>query len=89
MKEQNINSIVKIDTEQKDLKHLIVQYVGNKLQPDNEDVTINMIAEVMTKEFPEIVLAIAEENYLIGYKQGLEDQIALRNYKNLDKEDNK
>ena len=54
-----------------ELKEMLVEYVGTKL--DNEEVTVNMIAEVLALEFPEFVFAFAEENFLRGYQLGLED----------------
>lgn len=53
------------------LKNYLVEYVGTKL--DNEEVTVNMIAEVLAADFPEFVFAFAEENFLRGYQQGLDD----------------
>jgi hypothetical protein len=53
------------------LKEYLVEYVGTKL--DNEEVTVNMIAEVLASDFPEFTFAFAEENYLRGYQQGLDD----------------
>ena len=32
-----------------------------------------MIVEVMAQEFPEFVLALAEENWVRGYQQALDD----------------
>ena len=55
------------------LKSFLVDYVGEKLAPDNEEVTVNMIAEAMAHEFPEFVYAFAEENFLRGYQLGLDD----------------
>ena len=56
------------DTE---LKNYLVEYVGTKL--NNEEVTINMIAEVLATDFPEFAFAFAEENFLRGYQLGLDD----------------
>jgi|TARA_E500000331_G_scaffold257462_1_gene248193 hypothetical protein len=53
------------------LKEMLVEYVGTKF--DEEDVTVNMIAEAMAHEFPEFVYAFAEENFLRGYQLGLDD----------------
>ena len=53
------------------LKEYLVEYVGTKL--DNEEVTVNMIAEVLATDFPEFAFAYAEENFLRGYQQGLDD----------------
>ena len=54
-----------------ELKNYLVEYVGKKL--DNEEVTVNMVAEVLATDFPEFVFAFAEENFLRGYKLGLDD----------------
>jgi len=54
-----------------ELKKYLVEYVGEKL--DNEEVTVNMIAEVLALDFPEFTFAFAEENFLRGYKLGLND----------------
>ncbi len=54
-----------------ELKDYLVAFVGTKL--DKEEVTVNMIAEVMATEFPEFVFAFAEENFLRGYQIGLDD----------------
>tara|TARA_Y100000034_G_C6892725_1_gene411009 strand:- start:1111 stop:1413 length:303 start_codon:yes stop_codon:yes gene_type:complete len=58
-----------------ELKGMLVEYVGTKL--DNEEVTVNMIAEVLALEFPEFVFAMAEENFLRGYQLGLDDATKL------------
>lgn len=55
------------------LKQLLVDYVGNLLSPDDDKVTLEMIVKVVAAEFPEVVLGIAEENFLRGYHQGLAD----------------
>ncbi|MAG28451.1 hypothetical protein CMI47_23230 [Candidatus Pacearchaeota archaeon] len=54
-----------------ELKEYLVEYVGTKL--DKEEVTVNMIAEILAVEFPEFVYAFAEENFLRGYQLGLDD----------------
>tara|TARA_Y100000310_G_C20396977_1_gene675561 strand:+ start:397 stop:684 length:288 start_codon:yes stop_codon:yes gene_type:complete len=56
------------DTE---LKKIIVDYVGN--QSEGEEVTVQMIVETMAVEFPEFLLPVAEENWIRGYKQALDD----------------
>jgi hypothetical protein len=56
-----------------DLKETLVEYVGAKLSPINNEVTIEMVIDVLASEFPELVLAIAEENFLRGYSTGLTD----------------
>jgi len=54
-----------------ELKSYLVEYVGSKL--DKEEVTVNMVAEVLALDFPEFVFAFAEENFLRGYQMGLDD----------------
>jgi len=65
-----LNQLVEPDTE---LKNWLVEYVGSQLNPDNMDVTVEMIVSVVATEFPEFLLAIAEENFVRGYQQALDD----------------
>lgn len=67
------------DTE---LKKYLVNFVGeHKNLNEDEEVTVEMIVEVMAKEFPEFVLSVAEENFLRGYDQALGD---IEHFKNLE-----
>jgi hypothetical protein len=59
------------------IKEFLVNYTGEKLQPENDQVTVHMIAETVASEFPEFLFVIAEENFLRGYQQGLEDATTL------------
>ena len=56
-----------------DLKNMLVEYVGEKNNPGDQLVTIEMIIEALADEFPEVVLALAEENWTRGYHQALDD----------------
>ena len=56
-----------------DLKNMLVEYVGTTLNPENKEVTVEMIIDVVAKEFPEFVLSLAEENWVRGYQQALND----------------
>ena len=60
------------------LKELFVDYVGNKLKPENDEVTMGMVIDVLAEEFPEVLLTVAEENYLRGYETALEDLSAFK-----------
>ena len=60
-----------------ELKQFLVNYAGEKLSPENDEVTVDMIAQLMATEFPEFLLAVAEENFLRGYQLGLEDATTL------------
>jgi len=57
------------------LKSFIVQYVGAKLscKSENDTVTVEMIIEILANEFPELILCLAEENFLRGYEQAFQD----------------
>lgn len=55
------------------MKEWLVDYVGNKLQPVNNEVTVAMLVEAMADEFPEFVMAVAEENFIRGYQQAFKD----------------
>jgi len=55
------------------LKELFVDYVGNKLNPDTDEVTMGMVIDVLADEFPEVLYTVAEENFLKGYETALED----------------
>ena len=45
----------------------------NRINPKNDEVTIDHIAEVFSQEFPEFLLSLAEENWINGYTQALND----------------
>lgn len=57
-----------------ELKEYLVEYVGTKF--NKEEVTVNMIAEILAHEFPEFVYAMAEENFLRGYQLGVNDAVS-------------
>lgn len=55
------------------MKTWLVEYVGNILNPADGNVTTEMIVHAFGVEFPELMLAIAEENWMRGYAQALHD----------------
>lgn len=67
---QTLKEVVSIDS---DLKELVVDYVGEKIQPENDEVTLEMVVSVMSSEFKDLVLALAEENWIRGYHQAMDD----------------
>ena len=78
--EVNHNPILSMIVEKdSDLKEYLVEYVGTKM--DKEEVTVEMVTEVLAVEFPEFMYSMAEENFLLGYKQGLDDAEKLHNRK--------
>ena len=56
-----------------ELKNWLVEYVGNTLEPADGLVTVEHIIEVMASEFPQFLLCVAEENFIRGYQQALND----------------
>ena len=71
MKNQNLSN--PISPEETELKKIIVNYVGNKINPDSDDITVEDIIDVFAEQFPEFLLALAEENWINGYTQALND----------------
>ena len=55
------------------LKEMIVSYIGERLSAEDGKVTVQMAVDVFAVEFPEFLLAVAEENFLRGYEQALAD----------------
>ena len=56
-----------------ELKEWLVDYVGKKYSPDDGEVNVEMIIKTLAKEFPEFLLPIAEENFIRGYQQAMND----------------
>jgi len=59
------------------LKQMLLEYVGNKFATEEDEgefeVTVQMIVETLAHEFPEFVMIMAEENWIRGYQQGIDD----------------
>ena len=67
---EGLAEVVSPDTE---MKEWLVNYVGEKHNPDDEEVTVEMIVATMANEFPEFLMAVAEENWIRGYQQAFDD----------------
>lgn len=55
------------------LKDYIINHVGTVKKPEDDEVTIGMIIDVLAEEFPQLVLCVSEENWVRGYQQALTD----------------
>ena len=59
------------------LKQMLLEYVGNKFATEKDEgefeVTVQMIVDTLAHEFPEFVMIMAEENWIRGYQQGIDD----------------
>ena len=56
-----------------ELQEDLVRHVGNRIDVHKDQVTIGQVIGILASEFPELVITIAEENWIRGYKQGLDD----------------
>ena len=70
IKNPTLKEVVEKETE---IKTWLVDYVGNKIDPEDGNVTVEMLVEEISKEFPEFVMVVAEENFIRGYEQALTD----------------
>ena len=74
MSAENENpDLLKVVEKSNKLKEWLVDYVGNEHPLESDEVSIEMIIKVMAKEFPEFLLALAEENFIRGYQQAMAD----------------
>jgi hypothetical protein len=65
-----LEEVVEKDTP---IKSWLVQYVGEKNNPENGEVDVEMVVNAVAQEFPDFLLAIAQENFIRGYQQALHD----------------
>jgi len=63
------------------LKQMLLEYVGNKYATSEDEgefeVSVQMIVDTLAHEFPEFVMIMAEENWVRGYQQGINDAAEL------------
>ena len=71
-----LQEVVSDDNE---LKTWLIEYVGNKHNPQDGNVTVQMIVDTLAADFPEFVMAVAGENFLRGYHQALCDRELVNN----------
>jgi len=68
------NPVLKeVVTNENPMKEWLINYVGETQKPPDGCVTVEMIVDTMTKEFPEFLMALAEENWIRGYQQAIAD----------------
>jgi len=56
-----------------ELREWLVDYVGSKHEPADGQVTVDMVVQTLGEEFPEFLIAVAEENWIRGYQQAIND----------------
>lgn len=79
---KNKDLLKEVVPEDSDLKELIINYVGNVLNPKDDLVTVENIIDVFADQFPEFLLTLAEENWINGYTQALNDVNFIKNNDN-------
>jgi hypothetical protein len=70
---KNLELLKEVVPAESELKEIIVEYVGKKLNPENDEVTVEHIINIFAEQFPEFLLTLAEENWINGYTQALKD----------------
>ena len=70
---KNPDLLKEVAPTESELKEIIVNYVGEKLNPENNEVTVENIIDIFAEQFPEFLLVLAEENWINGYTQALSD----------------
>ena len=55
------------------IKEWLVEYVGEQHNPEDGEVTVEMVVNTVADEFPEFLMVVAEENWIRGYHQALSD----------------
>lgn len=70
---ENLDLTKEVVPTDSELKEMIVEYVGNKLNPEEDAITVEQVIKVFAEQFPEMLLALAEENWINGYTQALND----------------
>ena len=76
---KNPDLLKEVVPSESELKELITNYVGNSLNPESEQITVEQIINVFAEQFPEMLFAIAEENWISGYTQALNDTKYVKN----------
>ena len=73
MKESDLSMLDDTPDSNNELKEYLINYTGLKKDPEDENVTLEMIIDVLSEAFPELVLCLSEENWVRGYTQALTD----------------
>lgn len=73
MKQEDLTTLKDVTVPDNKLKEYIINYTGEKLNPEDDNVTLEMIIDTIAKDFPELILCVSEENWIRGYQQALTD----------------
>jgi len=75
IKKNNVDYKIK-ELHENSLRYKILEYVG--LKNETQDITGEMLFDVLKEEIPEFILMVAEENFLRGYNQRKLDEQSLQ-----------
>ena len=78
---KNPNLLKEVVPTESELKEIIVDYVGRTINPETDEITVEDIINVFAEQFPEFLLALAEENWINGYTQALSDSQSVNHIK--------
>lgn len=56
-----------------ELKEIIISFMGTTSDSVNEKVTVEKVIDLFAEQFPELLVVVAEENWINGYTQALND----------------
>ncbi len=66
-----------ISTPSNKLKKYLTKMTAKSLNKACKDVTVENVVEMMASAFPELILIVAEENFIAGYKMGVDDGLCM------------
>jgi hypothetical protein len=61
---------------QSTVKDFFVQYVSHAASIETEKVTVETCLNVLAAEFPEVMMPLAEGNFMFGYQTAMNDMLS-------------
>ena len=52
---------------------------GENKNPAKDEITVELIVDIFAEQFPEFLIVVAEENWINGYTQALNDVEFIKN----------
>jgi len=71
-----------LEGKETEFQNMVVEHVGNKLTPTDGKVTAEMVLDTLAEEFPDVLLIVAEENYIRGYADGINENLKQQKQEN-------
>tara|TARA_B100000941_G_C28378122_1_gene485832 strand:- start:52 stop:321 length:270 start_codon:yes stop_codon:yes gene_type:complete len=70
---------ISLNKDSSDTKEYLIGRIENQ---GKKTVALEDIVDLLAKEIPEVLLHVAEENWMRGYEQALQDRQGIENLKN-------